>query len=169
MSSPASDKVTREELFALVWEKPATEVAKDLGVSDVALQKLCRRLQVPTPPRGYWAKVKAGQAPRRPNLEAFSEQLDAFRRTPPPGLVYLTAKQDEYLKRALDELAKAGTDTGECALAYRMYLRLLWSTNPGCLVDHTQTPKLLSHGGGSDVLVCRRKHYSVTGLILAFG
>lgn len=116
---PASEKVTREELFALVWENPATAVAKDLGISDVALQKLCRRLQVPTPPRGYWAKVQAGKAPKRPNLEAFSEELDALRRTPPPGLVYLTAKQDEYLKRALDELAKAGTDTGECALAYR--------------------------------------------------
>lgn len=51
ISGPASDKLTRKELFALVWENPATEVAKDLGISDVALQKLCRRLQVPIPPR----------------------------------------------------------------------------------------------------------------------
>jgi len=49
---------SREELFALVWEKPTSEIAKELGISDVALSKLCRRLQVPKPPRGYWAKVQ---------------------------------------------------------------------------------------------------------------
>jgi hypothetical protein len=34
--------LSREELFALVWEQPTTEVARELGVSDVALGKLCR-------------------------------------------------------------------------------------------------------------------------------
>lgn len=38
------NKISRETLFALVWERPATEVAKELGISDVALGKLCRRL-----------------------------------------------------------------------------------------------------------------------------
>jgi len=42
---------SREELFALVWERPSTEVAHELEISDVALGKLCRRLQVPKPPR----------------------------------------------------------------------------------------------------------------------
>ncbi len=54
---------SREELFALVWERPATEVARELGISDVALGKLCRRLQVLKPPRGYWARVASGKAP----------------------------------------------------------------------------------------------------------
>ena len=30
-------KVTREELFVMVWERPATEVARELGLSDVGL------------------------------------------------------------------------------------------------------------------------------------
>jgi len=59
---------SREELFALVWERPATEVARALGISDVALGKLYRRLQVPKPPRGYWARVASGKTPRRPPL-----------------------------------------------------------------------------------------------------
>lgn len=29
-----SNELSREELFALVWEKPTQEVAKELGVSD---------------------------------------------------------------------------------------------------------------------------------------
>src|SRR5207249_6496245 len=36
--------------------------------SDVALAKLCRRHQVPLPPRGYWARIRAGQHPKRPPL-----------------------------------------------------------------------------------------------------
>lgn len=119
MNSPASEKVTREELYALVWEKPATDVAQDLGISDVALSKLCRRLQIPKPPRGYWARVKAGRAPRRPNLEAFSEKLHALRKAPPEGLIPLTPKQHEYFTRALEQLASAGTDTSQCTANHR--------------------------------------------------
>ncbi|QBJ16464.1 hypothetical protein EYD00_23650 (plasmid) [Agrobacterium sp. 33MFTa1.1] len=48
-------KLSREELFALVWEKPTSEIAKELGLSDVAIGKLCTKLQVPKPPRGNWA------------------------------------------------------------------------------------------------------------------
>ena len=61
----------REKLFAMVWERSAKEVARELGISDVALGKLCRRLQVPKPPRGYWSRVASGETPRRPPLTAF--------------------------------------------------------------------------------------------------
>lgn len=51
------DKVTLEKL---VWSKPTQEVAKDFGVSDTAIQKLCVKLNIQKPPRGYWNKVNAG-------------------------------------------------------------------------------------------------------------
>ena len=51
---------TRQQLYELVWQKPVRTVARDLGVSDVALAKACRRLKIPLPGRGYWAKVSAG-------------------------------------------------------------------------------------------------------------
>src|SRR5260370_25819410 len=40
----------------------------DFGISDVALAKRCRRLGIPAPGRGYWARVDAGQRPYRPKL-----------------------------------------------------------------------------------------------------
>lgn len=55
----AGRRVSREELFTLFWEKPTRDVAKELGVSDVAVGKLCVRLQVPKPPRGYWANLRS--------------------------------------------------------------------------------------------------------------
>ena len=39
----------REALYALVWTAPVMEIAGRLGVSDVALAKLCRRAAIPLP------------------------------------------------------------------------------------------------------------------------
>jgi hypothetical protein len=59
----------RETLYREVWAEPTRKVAARYGISDVALAKACRQLQVPKPPRGYWAKKAAGQPlPRRPKL-----------------------------------------------------------------------------------------------------
>lgn len=64
----ASRTLRREELYELVWSKPMVEVAQDFGISDVGLAKRCRRLSIPVPGRGYWARVEAGQKPVRPKL-----------------------------------------------------------------------------------------------------
>jgi hypothetical protein len=72
-------EISRDELFAMVWERPSEEVAKEIGISGVALAKLCVRLQVPKPPRGYWARVQSGQTPRRPPLRAFREEIERRR------------------------------------------------------------------------------------------
>lgn len=53
----------RSELYARVWSTPMTQLAAELGISDVGLAKACRRHAVPAPPRGYWAKLRAGQKP----------------------------------------------------------------------------------------------------------
>lgn len=55
----------REILYNEVWEKPVIEVAKKYGVSDVTIHKICKSLDIPTPPLGYWAKVYAGKAVTR--------------------------------------------------------------------------------------------------------
>jgi hypothetical protein len=65
-------RLTREELFDRVWSSPVATLAKEWGLSGPGLKKLCRRLEVPVPPRGYWAKLKAGRAVRRSKLPALS-------------------------------------------------------------------------------------------------
>jgi hypothetical protein len=49
--------ISREALYELVWSKPMTSVAKDLGISDVMLGKMCKEQLVPKPPRGYWTNL----------------------------------------------------------------------------------------------------------------
>lgn len=64
--------LTREELYDLVWAKPMTEIAKDHGISDRGMAKLCARKQIPVPPRGYWAKKLANKNVAKPPLPAFA-------------------------------------------------------------------------------------------------
>lgn len=52
---------TREDIYAMVWDRPMTKVAAELGISDVALAKICRKNDIPRPYRGHWAKLAAGK------------------------------------------------------------------------------------------------------------
>ncbi|WP_428304825.1 hypothetical protein [Lacipirellula sp.] len=53
--------IKRAELYRLVWSEPRRVLAAKLGISDVGIAKLCRRLDIPMPPRGYWAKKAVGK------------------------------------------------------------------------------------------------------------
>lgn len=49
---------TRREFYDLVWSKPITKTCGDLGVSDVAVHKICAKHDIPKPPRGHWVKIE---------------------------------------------------------------------------------------------------------------
>ena len=70
-------KVTRKELYELVWKRPVTLLSKKYSYSDVGFAKVCRRLRVPLPPRGYWAR-KSSQRVRRPPLPKPVKGLPLF-------------------------------------------------------------------------------------------
>ncbi len=65
-------RFNREKLYDQVWSQPVRTVAAEYGISDVALAKTCRKLKIPRPGRGYWAKVASGKRVRsRPPLPPF--------------------------------------------------------------------------------------------------
>lgn len=45
-----------EQMKTLVYEKPTSQLAIDLGVSDVAIGKFCKKHNITKPPRGHWSK-----------------------------------------------------------------------------------------------------------------
>jgi hypothetical protein len=55
----------REELYAELWARPAVKVAAKYGISSVMLGKVCRKLQIPLPGRGYWVKLESGKSVER--------------------------------------------------------------------------------------------------------
>jgi hypothetical protein len=64
----------RNILYKEVWERPVIEVAKKYQVSDVAIRKVCKSMNIPTPPLGYWAKLRAGKAVSKPTLPECPEK-----------------------------------------------------------------------------------------------
>jgi len=41
--------LTRQKLYEMVWSEPMISLAKSFGISDVALAKRCRAVNVPIP------------------------------------------------------------------------------------------------------------------------
>lgn len=62
--------VNREELYAQVWAIPMRRLATQYGLSDNGLAKVCRRLDVPYPARGHWARKAAGKKVNQTPLPA---------------------------------------------------------------------------------------------------
>lgn len=55
-------QIDERRLRRLVWEKPLTAIAAELGVSDVAVAKRCKKLGIERPGRGYWAKQRTSSS-----------------------------------------------------------------------------------------------------------
>jgi hypothetical protein len=61
VSRELSSRYNREALYEKTWVQPMQKLAKEFGISDVGLAKVCKKLFVPVPGRGYWARKAAGQ------------------------------------------------------------------------------------------------------------
>ena len=57
-SSTEKNKLSRQELYDLVWSTPLSQLAKKYQISDNGLRKICIKLDIPLPKNGYWSKIK---------------------------------------------------------------------------------------------------------------
>ncbi|MDX2141840.1 MAG: hypothetical protein SFV19_00670 [Rhodospirillaceae bacterium] len=79
--------VSREALYDQVWTTPVDRLAESYGISGRGLGKICARLNIPVPPRGYWARKAAGQKVVKYKLPARSVGIPEETQiapTPPP-------------------------------------------------------------------------------------
>lgn len=75
----AESPYEREKLYQEVWAEPVRVVAERYDVSDVYLARIYRKLSVPLPGRGYWAKPKERRPPRPPLPELDKSELFRLR------------------------------------------------------------------------------------------
>lgn len=84
LNEPRSISIPRHELYEQVWSQPMTLLARQYGISDVALAKICRKLSVPYPGRGYWRKKQTGkvakQLPLPPSADPAKQLATIFKR-----------------------------------------------------------------------------------------
>ncbi len=61
-------RFTREQVYEMVWTRPRNAIAKEFGVSDTAIRKLCDRGDIPAPSHGHWLRRDLGRPVPRPPL-----------------------------------------------------------------------------------------------------
>jgi hypothetical protein len=116
MNSGRPIAFTRRELYQRVWAEPLTVLARQMGVSANGIAKICNRLLIPCPPRGYWSKTGAGRSPARPPLPPAPDSADArFTISSVPASSRRTrtrlapaARQDQLIQIAADIAVREG-------------------------------------------------------------
>ena len=96
----------RDELYEEVWATPMKTLATKYGISDVGLAKVCRKLSIPLPGRGFWAKKDAGQKVERLALPPLKARIVLQKPTPrvvPPKLPNMATPEEISLIERLEQ------------------------------------------------------------------
>ena len=98
----------RDELYRKVWEQPLLKVAEEYGVSAVALGKTFRKLSVPVPGRGHWAKLAFGhEGIKKPPLPKL-DKVPMIHRSPVAQKEPTGSDQNDPEFAAIDHLLTSG-------------------------------------------------------------
>lgn len=124
------EKYDREELYQKVWEQPLLKVAEEYGVSAVALGKTCRKLSVPVPGRGHWAKLAHGKVgTKKPPLPKL-DKVPVIFRSPVTPKKPTTSDQNDPELAAINQLLSSGALNPP---------ELDANARPNSLIRHTQS------------------------------
>jgi len=123
------EKYDRDELYKKVWEQPLLKVAEEYGVSAVALGKTCKKLSVPVPGRGHWAKLAHGkQGAKKPPLPKLDKVPVVFRSPVAPKKPAISDQNDSDFA-AINQLLSSGALNPPPIVA---------TARPHPLIRHTQ-------------------------------
>jgi hypothetical protein len=69
-------ELTRAELHQLVWSRPMTEIAVQLGVRDQQVAQACDRHDIARPQPGHWQKLQYGKGvePKPLSTESYAAE-----------------------------------------------------------------------------------------------
>ena len=91
-------------------------LAKKYGISDVGLAKVCRKLTIPLPGRGYWAKKQAGQKVTHAPLPQVKEKDKVLLNKPSPPKEQPVVTEELGTDDERAQLARLETSSSEAPL-----------------------------------------------------
>ncbi len=69
-------KLSRTELYRLVWSQPMTTIAKHYGVPDLQIAQACDSYDIARPPAGYWQQLAHGKKVQKVDLSIINFSAD---------------------------------------------------------------------------------------------
>lgn len=127
-ANPSPAKVTREQLYEMVWREPLMKVADRFGILPYDLAEICRKHDVPRPASGHWQKVSAGKPLNQPTLPD----------RPYAALTIVISPRIKETEQAIDPRALELMDRAQAAL----------QRNP--VQDHVDRPHSIIRGWKQD-------------------
>jgi hypothetical protein len=137
----------RQELYERVWQAPLRKLAAGFGISDVALGKICRKLEIPLPGPGHWTKIDCGHTITRPPLPHVKNLPVLLRQTPKQKAPLLPEDSPE-----LDRIERIEASTTPVVTKAMLAHPLIEETkqilsegrpdNRGVLWVHSEVPRL---------------------------
>lgn len=99
-------QIKRDELYEKVWQTPISRLASDYGISGVGMKKICKKLNVPTPPRGYWARLQNGyKVSRIPLPKIKTGEIDTYvltQKSADENILLNEIDEQDYLPEGID-------------------------------------------------------------------
>lgn len=156
----ADTEMTREALYDLVWQRPLSQLAKEFGISDVGLRKICHQHDIPTASNQWWSAKEYGKPavqtllpgkspfagkmitiPRSgPRFEPSPERIEANTKA-----VQAAAKAQNISTRALPQIAKDMiAELKACKLSERGGIYLDSPTSFKFSFDKAQLPRVIA-------------------------
>ena len=123
-----------------------------MGCPNVGLAKICRKHDIPRPPRGYWAKKQFGKAPPRTPLPNPADDCSIELREPNVDKVRLSPHAKEI--RDMTEVEKQKQLRIEVAESLRGSHPLVSEANQQLQSAKTDERGLISHFDGLVLNVC---------------
>lgn len=77
----------RDKLYEQVWEQPMIALAKEYGLSDVWVRKICRDMNIPLPPQGYHLRKHKGRKTPLPPAKPGQQEYVTHVQEPSPAEV----------------------------------------------------------------------------------
>jgi hypothetical protein len=73
-----AEVLIREKIYTKVWSKATCHVAQEFGISGSMLARICSKLLVPRPPRGYWARPRKWREQHKPELPKWESKEASY-------------------------------------------------------------------------------------------
>lgn len=102
--------ISRDDLYAQVWAEPMSRLANRCKISGTGLAKICRRLDIPYPPRGHWARKAAGKKVSQTPLPALRQGTPAQATIAPSLPAALAPQLSKELEDALTAARRLTAD-----------------------------------------------------------
>lgn len=96
-------QIAREDLYDQVWNESMSKLAKQYGLSDVGLAKICKKMGIPRPGRGHWTRVNSGRIPPKPRLPKLKDNQVTEVILYPKEMVSLTANGHTEVDRLISQ------------------------------------------------------------------